>query len=316
MNAHSVALIGAALGEGARDPRTGSGPGSLRQWGLARRVSTPALPARWAAMVRSDPALLPHGAMAVVAEFAPRLAAAVTQALASGRCPVVLGGDHSCAVGTWSAVAVALRARHAAACARRVASVDAPSEARLGLIWIDAHLDAHTPATSESQRPHGMPLAALLGCGDPALTQVCDAAPKVRPEHLVLIGPRSWESGEAELLARLGVRVMPASEVAQRGLPACLLEARARVAMGTTAWGLSFDLDALDPQDAPGTGVPVADGLRCDAVVAALKGLASDPHFIACELVEYNPALDRDRLTAHAAARILGALLSPLPPAA
>jgi arginase len=176
-------------------------------------------------------------------------------------------------------------------------------------VWIDAHLDAHTPETSASQQPHGMPLAALLGHGVPALIGVAGSFPKLRPEHVVLIGPRSWEPGEAALLERLGVRVMAADEVARRGFGACLAEARERVSRGTAGWGVSFDLDALDPADAPGTGVKVADGLRIAAVSDALHGLGCDPRLVACELVEYNPRLDEDRVTARAADAVLGALL-------
>lgn len=290
-----VELIGAAIGEGARDARTRAGPGSLRQWGLGARLSARGRPVRWGPLVASDPALRPRGAMAVVAEFSVRLAAAVGAAFDAGRLPVVIGGDHSCAVGTWSAAAVALRR--------------ADPAARLGLVWIDAHLDAHTPQTSESQRPHGMPIAALLGHGPVGLTGVADPAPKLHPADLVLIGPRSWERGESDLLQRLGVRVIDAAEVARRGFADCVAEAVARVTAATAGWGISVDLDALDPADAPGTGYRVADGLRLAEVSAALHGVGRDPRFVAAELVEYNPGLDHDRITATAAECLVGALI-------
>lgn len=298
MKTRRLELIGAAVGEGAADARTASGPGSLRQWGLGRRLAAAHRQVRWGPVVRTDPTLQALGALAVVAEFAPRLARAVAHALRTGWCPVVLGGDHSCALGTWSGVSSVVREGQGAG---------RPAGA-LGLIWIDAHLDAHTPETSETQNPHGMPMAALLGHGPPGFTQVCVAHPKLDPAHVVLIGPRSWEAGEAALLQRLGVRVMAAQEVGQRGLRACLVEALARVKMGTQAWGLSVDLDALDPSDAPGTGVRVAHGLRLADLVQALRGLALDPDFVACEVVEYNPKLDHDRRTAWAAQQVLAAL--------
>lgn len=288
-----VELIGAAIGEGAPDDGTRAGPGSLKRWGLGRRLSARGREVRWGPVVESDRRLLARGPLAVVGEFSARLAEAVGAAMGAGRLPVVVGGDHSCAVGTWSAAAAATRRAGGA----------------LGLVWIDAHLDAHTPETSETQQPHGMPIAALLGHGAPALTGVAGAFPKLHPDRLVLIGPRSWEPGEAELLRRLGVRVMAADEVVRRGFVDCLAEARARVATGTAGWGVSFDLDALDPADAPGTGVTVADGLRLHEVAAALHGLGCDPRLLACELVEYNPRLDRDRQTARAADAVLGALL-------
>jgi arginase len=291
----TVDLIGAAIGEGAPDRRTRGGPGSLRQWGLGRRLTARGRAVRWGPTLASKPELMTDGPMAVVAEFSQRLAAAVGASLAAGRLPVVIGGDHSCAVGTWSGVAAALRRRE-------------PSQ-RLGLVWIDAHLDAHTPETSPSQMPHGMPIAALLGHGPRALTAVVDDRPKLLPQHLVLIGPRSWEVGEAALLASLGVRVIAAEEVVRRGVAACMAEAIARVTEGTAGWGISFDLDALDPLDAPGTGARVAQGMRVAEVATALHGLACDPRLLACELVEYNPELDARRTTAEAAESVLGALL-------
>ncbi|MCZ8107269.1 MAG: arginase, partial [Burkholderiales bacterium] len=297
-----IELVGAASGEGAPDRRTRAGPGSLRQWGLGARLQARGRGVRWGPIVQSDLALLPQGPMAVVAEFSGRLARAVGAALDAGRLPVVVGGDHSCAIGTWSAAAAALRRGGEAR--------------RLGLVWIDAHLDAHTPETSETQMPHGMPIASLLGHGAPALTTVADAWPKLRPQDLVLIGPRSWESGEAALLARLGVRVIAGDEVARRGFADCMREAVERVSADTAGWGVSFDLDALDPLDAPGTGVPVPGGLRVAEVSAALRGLACDERVVAVELVEYNPTLDVARTTAAATDRVLGAIVDRRDPAA
>jgi arginase len=290
-----VELVGAAIGEGAPDRRARAGPGSLKRWGLGARLQARGRSVRWGPIVASDPALLPRGPMAVVAEFSGRLARAVGASLDAGRLPVVIGGDHSCAVGTWSGAAAALRRGDDAR--------------RLGLVWIDAHLDAHTPETSETQMPHGMPLASLLGHGPPALTAIVDARPKLSPCDVVLIGPRSWESGEAALLARLGVRVIASDEVARRGFAECMREAVERVSAGTAGWGLSFDLDALDPLDAPGTGVRVPGGLRVAEVSAALHGLARDPRVVAVELVEYNPTLDAGRTTAIATECVLGAIV-------
>ncbi len=292
----TVELIGAAVGEGAPDHRTRRGPTALRAWGLGRRLATRGRAVHWGPMVQSDPSLLAQGALAVIAEFAPRLAEAVTRSAAGGRLPLVVGGDHSCAVGTWSALAAWLRHQHG-------------PQARLGLVWVDAHLDAHTLQTSESAMPHGMPLAALLGHGEPALTVVNGQSARLLPDDLVLIGPRSWEAGEAALLRQLGVRVIDGAQVQARGLAACLHEAVGIVSARTAGWGLSFDLDALDPREAPGIGSPVAGGLTLSDAAVALHGLATDPRFVGAELVEYNPSLDPDRITAAAAEGVLGALI-------
>ena len=303
-----VELIAAAIGEGASDRRTRAGAAVLRRWGLGRRLAARGRSVRWGRGVASDLSLIGQGPMSVVAEFSQRLATRVEASIAAGHLPVVIGGDHSCAVGTWSGAARALHQLHPAR--GDVVGHDLRrAGTRLGLVWIDAHLDAHTPETSESQNPHGMPLAALLGHGPQSLTGVAGPGPKLRAADVVLIGQRSWEPGEAELLRRLGVRIMDSQEVARRGFEACMREAIAQVSDGTAGWGLSFDLDALDPQDAPGTGTPVDRGLRLDEVAAALHGLAWEPRLLACELVEYNPVLDRDRVTATAAERLLGALI-------
>lgn len=292
----SIELIGAAIGEGAADPRTRLGPGSLRRWGLGGRLSARGRKVGWGAMVRSDRGLLQDGPMAVVREFTPRLADAVAEVCRRGVMPVVVGGDHSCAVGTWSGVA---------------AAIPGP----LGLLWIDAHMDSHTPETSDTLNPHGMPLAALLGHGDAALVGTGGFAPKLRPQDVVLVGTRSYEAGEAALLERLGVRVMHADEVASRGLADCLVEAVTRLETRCAAWGISFDLDALDPEDAPGTGVPVDGGMRLVEVLDALHGLAVQPRLAALELVEYNPMLDVRRETAAAAEAVLRALIDRRAPA-
>jgi arginase len=242
-------------------------------------------------MVDSDAALRAQGALAVVREFSLRLAASVRPAMERGSLPLVVGGDHSCALGTWSAAAEVLRPR-----------------GRIGLVWVDAHLDSHTPQTSDTQALHGMPLAALMGHGPPELTAIGATPQKVDPRDVVIVGVRSYEAAEAALIERLGVRVMHMDEVRARGFTACLGEAVARATASTAAWGLSFDLDALDPVDAPGTGTPVPGGIALRDAVAGIAALAQDPHLVAAEIVEYNPFRDPRRKTAGAVTAIAAAL--------
>jgi arginase len=282
----AIELIGAEIGEGASDHGCRAGPRALRQFGLAERVR-----ARWTDLVSSDPALRPEGALAVVSDFSQRLAASVRPAIARGSLPLVVGGDHSCALGTWSAAAEALRPR-----------------GRVGLVWVDAHLDSHTPQTSDTQALHGMPLAALMGHGPSELTAIGATRPKIDPRDVVLVGVRSYEPGEAALIERLGVRVMDMDEVRARGFAACLREAVARATASTAGWGLSFDLDALDPADAPGTGTPVPGGIALRDAVAGIVALAQDARLVAAEIVEYNPFHDPTRKTAAAVAALAGAL--------
>jgi arginase len=301
----SIAWITAEIGEGAQEVECKYGPAALRlrverhiealrRCARSEPIMQQPLPrdVPWHSVV-SDQSLLGIGKLAVVADFTPRLADTVRDAIGRGQFPVVIGGDHSCAVGTWSGVAQAWHSR-----------------GQVGLIWIDAHLDSHTPATSDSQAPHGMPLAALLGHGDARLTSVYGWAGKLQAHHVVVIGARSYEHGEASLLRRLGVRVMTMAEVRTRGMAACMAEAISIVSADTVGYGVTFDIDVLDPRDAPGVGSPVENGIRLDDALAGLDQVADDPALLGFELVEYNPALDDAALTTATAcdALLAGAL--------
>ncbi|MET4698053.1 arginase [Constrictibacter sp. MBR-5] len=285
-----TALIAAAFGRGASDPGCAAGPARLRDADLAGRLAAAGVAAEWLADI-GDPVGEPSP-MAAAADVAAQLATACGAALAVGRRPVVIGGDHSCAVGTWSGVARGLR-----------------GEGRLGLIWIDAHLDSHTPATSHTGMIHGMPVAALLGHGDPRLTGIAGGMPALRPEDLCIVGARDYEPEEPEFLAGQGVRVFFAEEVRARGLPAVMDEALTRVRAGTAAFGVSLDLDAVDPGEAPGVGCRVADGLTAADLVAAVEQVRSVAEPIAWELVEFNPRRDIDGRTAALAMRLLESAL-------
>lgn len=279
-----IEWIAAEIGEGAQETGCKNGPAALRTRAIQMGVSSLA---DWNAVV-SEPDLLAQGKLAVVTQFVPRLAHTVETVLDRGAFPVIIGGDHSCAVGTWSAVAQVLRGR-----------------GEIGLIWIDAHLDSHTPETSASQAPHGMPLAALLGYGTKALTHLYGWTAKLRPANVVVIGARSYEPDENELLDKLGVRVMAIEEVMARGMPDCMAEAIEIVSRHTVGYGVTFDVDGLDPLDAPGVGSPVENGIRLAAAVDALTWVADDPRLLAFELVEYNPELDDAADTTAAACEAL-----------
>ena len=283
-----VVVIGAASGAGAPDPATAEGPDALRHYRVFH--DAPLQHVEWDAILRV-PRALRGTPLQAVASLCARLAAEVDSVLQAGRFPLVVGGDHACAIGTWSGVH---RARAAAG--------------PVGLIWIDAHMDSHTFATTPSGRIHGMPLAALLGHGDAALTDIDGTAPKLLPGHVCLIGVRSYETGEAALLKQLGVRVFTMDEVKRRGLAAVFDEALALVRRAAGGYGVSVDLDALDPDEEPGVGTPVPDGLRRAELAGALAQLADDPAFVAMEIVEYNPKRDRGHATADAAGALVDAI--------
>ena len=289
----TLVVIGAASGAGAPDPATAEGPDALRRHKTFH--DTPLQHVEWDTILRV-PREAQDTPLHAVAALDARLAAEVERVLHAGHFPLVVGGDHSCAIGTWSGV-------------HRVLAERGP----IGLIWIDAHMDSHTFATTPSGQIHGMPLAALLGHGEAALTAIDGAEAKLRPEHTHLIGVRSFEAGEAALLHRLGVRVFDMDEVRRRGLAAVFDEALAIVRHGTAGFGVSVDLDALDPEEEPGVTTPVPGGLCRADLAAALSHLRGDPAFVAMEIVEYNPRRDRGHATADAAGALVDAI-TPLQP--
>lgn len=192
---------------------------------------------------------------------------------------VAIGGDHSSSLGTWSGVAEAKRA-----------------EGDIGLVWIDAHMCAHTRETSESGYIHSMSLAALLGSGDKRLTQLLSEEPKLKPQNLALIGVRSFDAKEAAFLRELGVKVYAMEEIEERGLEAVLQEAIKHVSRQTVGYGVSLDLDSLDPEYIQAVSTPVKGGLDPDEMLSSLEIFQEHPP-LAFELTEYNPWFDQDRET-------------------
>jgi arginase len=289
----SLALIGAAIGCGAPDERCADAPFALRDCGLAEALIAAGLHATWEAVHLAP--LRRDGAepLAAVGDLARRMAADTAALTQARQRFIAFGGDHTAAIGIWSGAARGLRAAQ---------NGEAPGS--FGLIWVDAHMDSHTFTTTQSRMIHGMPVACLLGHGDPSLTGLAGTQPAVAPENLCLIGTRSFEAGEAALLARLGVRIIPIEEVQRIGFAAALTEARAIATNGTAGYGLSLDIDAFDPAEAPGTGYLEPNGLHADDVAPALRALAGDARFIGLEIAEYNPHKDADGRTARMIERL------------
>ncbi len=278
----TVEIIGVGSGAGARVPGCGHGPAVLRERGLEGWLRAEGLKTAWRDAVVPEPAGGDReSALDVVAGTCRDLSRKVECALDRRARAVVLGGDHSCAIGTWSGAARYLRR-------------DGP----LGLVWIDAHMDSHVPETSPSGTWHGMPLACLLGHGEPRLTAIAGGLPAVAPRHVCLIGVRSYEWGEQQLLQRLGVRVIHMGEVEEGGIDAALDEALRIAGAATAGIGLSIDLDAIDPIEAPGVGSPEGGGIRAGALIQALHRASRHTEFTGVEIAEYNPELDRGGVTA------------------
>jgi arginase len=280
-----VELIGAAWGLGGPEPGCAEAPAALTPL-LAAELERCGIP------VHAGPILFPSRTerrrQLAVSKLCGLLASAVAESLRRGRLPCVLGGDHSCAGGTWSGVARA-------------------TKGALGLVWVDAHMDAHTPRTSHTGRLHGMPLAWLLGQDDDPLYGLATGV--LEPQNVALLGVRSYEPEERERLERLGVRVVYMNEVAARGIDAVLDEAVAIATRGTAAFGLSVDLDVVTPEEAPGVGTPVPGGVAAAALARSLERFGGRPDLVAVEIVEYSPRLDPHGHTARVAVDIARAAL-------
>ncbi len=193
--------------------------------------------------------------------------------------PVVIGGDHSVAIGTWSGVTNALAAHK-----------------KMGLLWVDAHVDAHTPITSVQGgwggHFHGMPLAHLLGHGDKDLCEIGSKKVKFDPRYVALVGTRSFEAGEAKLLKDMGVTVFTMNDIAQQGLQNIMQQALAIVGKAPMGWGLSLDVDVFDPIDMPCVGTPEPNGIRTQSFLQSLSALKLPSFPRAVEIVEYMPNKD------------------------
>lgn len=283
--ARRVRVIGAASGIGAQDAACADGPVAFHHaqaWQALARL--PALD--WGrTLFAPDGERLSRTAR--IAALCRALADEVEETLRQGWFPLIIGGDHSVAVGTWSGVARA---------------VGQP----LGLLWIDAHLDSHTPESSYSGAVHGMPLACLLGQGDRRLVSIGLPGGQLSPGHCAVLGARSYEPEEIDFLRRQGVRIFDGEEITRRGFAACLDEAAGIVGSAPAGFGVSLDLDAIDPRFAPGVGSPEPDGLPPMDVRTAWRWLAGLPGLRGLEIVEYNPDRDRHGMTAQLIADLIG----------
>jgi arginase len=217
----------------------------------------------------------------------------VEQALDRSRMPLVLGGDHSIAIGS-----VAGSSGHFARQGEAV-----------GMIWFDAHGDANTPDTTPSGNIHGMALAINLGLGDPDLVNLGGRTPKVLPRNTVLIGIRDLDPGERETLKKSGVLAFTMRDLDERGMRDVVDEAIRAASDGTAGIHLSFDLDVVDPEDAPGTGTPVWGGITYREAHLAMELLADRAQIVAVDLVEVNPVLDTQNMTGILAAELAQSVL-------
>ncbi|MBI2838442.1 MAG: arginase [Acidobacteria bacterium] len=211
-----------------------------------------------------------------IVEVCRELAEWVEEAADAGDTPIVIGGDHSIAMGSLGGLSASYRKR----------SCD------LGLIWFDAHADFNTPGTTTSGNIHGMPFAVLMGYGAPELTQIGGFSPKFHPDRVALIGIRSVDPEERDLVKRSGIAAYTMREVDERGLPVIMREALARVTAGSSGFAASIDMDCFDPGWSHGVGTPVTGGLSYREAHMAMEMIADTGKLCHVDLVEINPIFD------------------------
>lgn len=290
-----ISIIGIPMDLGQTRRGVDMGPSAIRYAGVSERLENLGytvhdegdIKVEIRERVQADPDTNLKNLKAV-AQATESLSQKVDEIVRLDRFPLVLGGDHSIAIGTLAGVA-----KH--------------SE-NLGVIWYDAHGDLNTAETSPSGNIHGMPLAVSLGIGHPVLTNIGGYAPKVKPENIVIIGARSLDEGEKELIKEKGIKVYTMHEIDRLGMTKVIEETIAYLKERTDRVHLSLDLDGLDPDDAPGVGTPVVGGISYRESHLAMEMLFEANIITSAEFVEINPILDERNKTASVAVALMSSL--------
>ena len=295
MASRTVGIIGAPLDLGAGGRRgVDMGPSAIRYAGLGERIGALGLRCVDCGNVeaplreRADPGDTRARYLGAIKTTCEHVAARVAEAAREGLTPLVLGGDHSVAIGTLGGMA----------------SVRGPG----AVLWLDAHGDLNTPVTTPSGNVHGMPLAAALGLAGPGFESGAWALPAVEAGRVALIGTRSLDSGERELARELDLAVFTMSEIDRRGMEAVIRDALERM-RGAAFVHVSLDMDAVDPDVAPGVGTPVRGGLSYREAHLAMELVAEAGVLDSLEIVEVNPILDHENETARLAVELAASAL-------
>jgi len=294
----TVALLGVPMDLGADRRGVDMGPSAIRYAGLADRLErlgyrcTDEGDLTVPQPERHDPDSGDPAAKYIdeVATVCRRLADRVGETMEAGHLPLVLGGDHSIAIGTASGVARA-------------------HSGTTGVLWVDAHADFNTPGTSPSGNVHGMPLAAAVGV-DSFADRGWATAPGIAPENVALVGLRSVDDRESASVRGSGAATYTMSDIDEHGIAAVTREAIAVASAGVDRLYVSLDMDVLDPDEAPGVGTPVRGGMTYREAHTAMELVHSEaPEVCALELVEVNPILDRENRTAELACELAASAL-------
>ena len=284
----AVGVLGVPLAYGASMAGVELGPAALRVARLNRRIAELGYKVRDLGDLHVKPSQStpePGTKLKYLREISAAcedLAQKIEEVLEAGELPLILGGDHSIAIGSISGFASQCRKQNKTP----------------GLIWFDAHADMNTPETTPSGNIHGMPLAVLLGHGVRDLTDIAGFTPKLDAALCVHVGARDIDGEERKLIRKLGIRFLTMREIDERGMSACMDEAIAIAARASGGYAVTFDVDALDPGDAPGSGTLVRGGLTYREAHLAMEKIAEAGGMRSLEVVEINTALDINNKTA------------------
>ena len=294
-DSREIAVIGATLDLGAGRRGVDMGPSAIRYAGLEQQLVTKlgvqvTDAGNVVSPVVETTAMGDESARYLdqILDLCDRLAGLVAEAAGRGALPLVLGGDHSCALGSLLGMA--------------------RSRGRGGVVWVDAHGDLNTPETSPSGNVHGMVLAAALGLAGDAFRRDGWPLPAVDHGKVSLVGVRSLDDGERELLGTIDAKVFTMSDVDRLGVEPCMREALAH-ASGGAFLHVSFDMDVVDPDYAPGVGTPVRGGLSYREAHLAMETIAESAEIDSMDVVEVNPILDRENATGQLAVELVASAL-------
>jgi arginase len=284
----AVHIIGVPLDLGGGRRGVDMGPSALRVAGLQTRLRSLGHTVEDIGNLSvRQPEEQPYGEkrakyLTEIAEACRGLAEITERTLTEGYFPLVLGGDHSIAVGSCSGVSNYFRGQ----------------SKRIGYLWLDAHGDMNTPESSPSGNVHGMPLAGVMGYGVPELLELFNFKPKVEPQNVVLVGVRDLDSHEKKFIKKLGVRAFTMRDIDERGMREVMADAIKCAMDDTDGIAVSLDMDFVDPSDAPGVGTPVRGGVTYREAHLALEMIADSEAMVSMEIVEINPVIDEHNRTA------------------
>lgn len=295
MRPSHIAVIGAPLDLGAGRRGVDMGPSAIRCASLGQRLAALGCQVRDLGNVeveqperaRAGPSNARY--LSQIAASCTRLGEMVDQASGRGMMPLVLGGDHSVAIGTVAGMSRRFRR----------------DKRRLGLLWLDAHADMNTPQTSPSGNVHGMPLACSIGIGPRRLTHIFGYAPKVDPNNVAIIGVRDVDATEKPHVKKSGVRAFTMRDIDERGMRLVMEEALQIACAGADGLHVSLDMDCLDPREAPGVGTPVRGGIGYREAHLAMEMISDSRKLASLEVVEVNPVIDEANRTAALAVELV-----------